>query len=538
MTTLQTTGVLLASDPENRRLKYRLLTYGEEGNTSAGRLTASAGSIQVPEDLAELVVNEEHDPRRPVGRLVSLTDSDVALDCEVDVARTRAGDDALELAASGLRKGISVELADIVVRAGQLLRGRLTGAGLTVRPAYPSSVLTASDVGELDDEDQTPTDPAPSEGDPTVDPKQNEGQALTASALAQILDGIKNMKNENPPEPPAGELTASEMSVGQLAELVASARNGGSRELVASALDTIAQPNVYDVLAQPAYLGELWRGRAYQQRFSPLLNRRPLTSATRVGWRFKDGMTPKVDVWDPAFIPTGEPGDANHTAAASTVLNTRAGAAYEMTDIPSNPVAAESVTFGVGRIAGGWRTDRVHKDLPTPGYWESFWREATEDYARKEDGLALAAIQKAASSVTATGSDAADAWSKLILGAAVVLDYCAPEWAIVGNDLWRELARTTEQERLAFLNSSLGLDNTDGQLASFTIVGAPYSRKDLDGTIVVGARNAVDLYTLGGAGQPPIRVSAEVVEKGAVDDAIFGYYSLDTVAPKALVKVV
>lgn len=148
MTAIESYGELLASSAEDLTLTYRLLPFGEEGHTNVGTIVASKGVVQIDSDIKSLVVNEDHDFRKPIGYFESITEEETGLTATVRLIDTQAGRDAHKLATSGLRKGISVEIAEPLIRNGNLMAGRLTGAGLVVRPAFSNALLTAADCGE------------------------------------------------------------------------------------------------------------------------------------------------------------------------------------------------------------------------------------------------------------------------------------------------------------------------------------------------------------------------------------------------------
>lgn len=147
MTNIQSYGELLAASEDDLTLTYRLLPYGEEGRTNLGSITASKGVLQIPADFKSLELNEEHDFKKPIGFFEAITEEDSGLTATVRIIDTSAGRDAHKLAKAGLRTGISVEIAEPLIRNGNLMAGRLTGAGLVVRPAFSNAQLTAADCG-------------------------------------------------------------------------------------------------------------------------------------------------------------------------------------------------------------------------------------------------------------------------------------------------------------------------------------------------------------------------------------------------------
>jgi hypothetical protein len=532
---LHTAGTLLAADVQARILRYLLLPFGKPGNTNLGKLTASAGSVTIPADVTGLPVNEEHDYKRPVGNFMSVTETAAGLEAAVKIANTRAGDDALELAAAGLRRGISVEIKAPVIRNGMLVAGELEAAGLVVKPAFPEALLMAADVGELSPEalgaqsaadaaqavadqlkdagnEAPPADQAPStdnvnatDKDATMTPELLAAlQALVAGKTAPAALTATPVVPDRAPAPGSAleSLTASLTAMGTITD----------PRLMAANLDTITQTDIFDKVNPPAYVGELNAARGYIPRYMPLVTPATLTGATLSGWAFTSGKAPTVGDCAPAF--------------SGTIPN------ETMNDIPTNEVAATPVTYTASRLAGGHRIDRIHTDLPSPDFWSAYLRESNDDFLRKLDAKVLTQIDTVNTAKTATGNDAASAWSKLVFGASWVLDYAVPTYAVVGNDLYRELLNSTALENLSMLNSSLGLE--EGTLANFSVVGAPVSNTGMNGKVIVGSKPATTLRTLPGG---PVRVDGVEVQKGAMDHGVFGYYMLYTPDARGVVKV-
>ncbi len=96
---------LTAADAKTRTISGRIVTWGEQGNTSAGATRFSAGSINMKQNVKLLL---EHDRTRPIGKLLSFESHAEGIDAQFKVAGTIAGDDSLLEAAEGLRDGFSV----------------------------------------------------------------------------------------------------------------------------------------------------------------------------------------------------------------------------------------------------------------------------------------------------------------------------------------------------------------------------------------------------------------------------------------------
>lgn len=494
-TKLRAAGQLLASSREDRVLRYRLLPFNEPGRTNKGQLLASAGSVEVPAEPQR--VNVEHDKTRPVGTMTTTEDAEGLL-AEVQVANTRAGDDALEEAESGLRTGISVELDRPVIRNGRLVSGKLAGAGLVADPAFPSAQLTASvpDEGTADTTQQ--------EGITPLEPQTPPAGTLTAESLNQLLASFASGSASGAPEGPDTSLHGVTTALSEF----------GRGQLTAAALDVVTKADVFDKVNVPQYVGELRTARRYTPRYIPLLGAQDLTSSTLTGWKYTDGKAPQVNDWTPGSTGT----------IPNEIHN----------DIPTNEVAIETVTATAAYLAGGHSIGRVHYDLPTPGFLESYIRESDDDFMRKLDARVLTNITTAANhtAVVSAGADATNVWTKLILGAHNVLEVDLPEWAVIGPDLWRQALATSKLEALELLSSALGLE--EGSLDKFRLIGAPVSATSLNGTVLVGSKSTATLHTLPGG---PTRVEAINVQKGAVDNGVYGYWGIINHQKKALVKV-
>ena len=483
MTTLTLAGELLAADAGPNRLSYRLLPFGEPGQTSMGTVTASAGTITLPD--APVVANIEHDATRPVAWMTA-TETPDALMATVEVVPTTAGTDLLAEARAGLRTGISVEIADPVIRDGALLSGTLTGAGFVTRPAFPSAQMVAADAGELDPEN--------TEADPAED--DAAGAAESESTVPETAAPVVETETETPltaglpqtlrPARPA----AARAAAGLFAAL--SDPNADRRQLLA-ALDQAVAADLLPTQAQ-AWLGEVYAQRTYVRRFTPLIQHGDLTALKAIGWRFVEGKTPEVD--DYAGFPA-EP--------------------------HSNEVDTESVTLDAARIAGAGSVDRAFLDFPSPEFWASYFRAVTNSYERKADYKVRDAIIAGARPVVAGAVPAgvATAAAYIVDGALAVInaEHDIPSFALVGSDLYRGLLLTRADDVVAFLTAALGLE--DGTLAGFKIV--PSSVATLAGKVAVGAKTAATQFELPGAS--PVRVDAVNIATGSADRGVFGYHA-------------
>ena len=502
-------GDLTAANDDGS-LSFKLLPFGEPGMTNKGKLTVKGpGIIKLPADPSTVHANFEHEFKRPLGKALTLEERQDAIYARFMPADTTAGRDWREEAKTGLRTGISVELKAPVVRNGELLAGELYGAGAVVKPAYPSAQLvTAAEVEDTGDLASALDDAAaaiaraqgtlkPEDEDPAGDPP-----------AASMLDNVNAAKADKetpdmskPAVPPLfasstpGSTSETDYSAGALyAALSAPEEN---KDLLA-AFSTVAKTTNFDIYSQPQYVGEITAAAPYQRRYTDLIRNTPLTSMKVKGWKFSK--TPIVDEYAGNFA-----------------------------EIPSAPVEIVPVEFNAGRVAGGNKVDRIHHDFPDAGFWSGYLRESTADYDRKTDNKVKAMLLAGATPVL-KGPDVAGVapgWSKLVDGILSIWTDYQPNFALIGADLYREMLLTTDKDKLAFLNASLGW--TEGDVNGFQFRPIPDA-----GTVIVGSKDSGELQELPGL----IRVSALDVSKAATDEGVYGYNGTWVRDARALVSVV
>lgn len=278
-----------------------------------------------------------------------------------------------------------------------------------------------------------------------------------------------------------------------------------------AALAPVTQGDVFDTVSVPEYVGELWEGRSPVERYAGLVKSAgPLTAYVSKGWRFAQG--PEVHPY-----------------------------AGNLADITSTPVEVETEEIRAFRLAGGNRLDRVYHDLPDAGFWDSYLRHSAQDYALKRDALIGYHLATNATEETfdpagvPTFYNGSVGWAQLVRGARIAMRKILPDFAVVGADLWEEMALTPREYALEYLSAQLGLDDS-GSLNGFRIIGAsdePITNIDgttfdMNGKVLVGTTGTTLLQELPGG---PIRVNAEVIDKGGVDHGVFGYAKIWTPTP-------
>jgi hypothetical protein len=96
---------LTAADSASRTISGQIVTWGEQGNTSAGPTIFASDSIKFNKNIKLLL---EHDRTRPIGKLIAHEVTDTGIVATFKIAETTAGNDALVEASTGMRDGFSV----------------------------------------------------------------------------------------------------------------------------------------------------------------------------------------------------------------------------------------------------------------------------------------------------------------------------------------------------------------------------------------------------------------------------------------------
>ena len=523
----------LYANTEDRVVTGLLLPYGEIGKTNLGRFAVEPSSIIIPADPDVVTLNVQHDHEEPVGRAVELTDTAAGIVGTFRIANTPEGDTVLAEIAEGTRSKLSAEVKNVVIRAGKAVGGVLFGAAVVEQGAFPSAALLAELAKDTPEEgDNVPEETLKAEILDIVEDVEGENIKIEVTpeevpdmVLVTTTDPetgevtqttfVEETQTEEEEEVnPMGAATAPETlqaaksapvneSLQTVVSKLASAAKSGSRSLFAeiaqrddakavtslfAALEDIGYDSVGSVginTHQPQWLGELWTGRTYERKFVPLISQAAMTALTMNAWRWTT--KPAVDVW------TGN-----------------------KTEVPSNTPVTESFEATGVRYAGAHDWAREFRDFGRTDVIESALRAMTESYAKATDLATVNALIDGATEVEAGTATSQVAWNRIMDGVEAIIDVAVPTFAIIATDLYRELLLTTDNNALAYLSASLGIESGSG--AGFAIV--PSDQLDA-GNVLVGAREAATSFELPGV---PIRVEAENVSLGGFDMGIFGYH--------------
>ena len=505
----------LTANREERMVTGLLVPYGEEGRTNLGRFTFDAGSVGIPTDLGGMSLNVEHAREDVIGHPVTLTETAAGIVGTFKIASTAEGDAALEDIASGTRKHLSAEVANVVIKAGRGV-GKLFAAALVAVPAFPSATLLAA-AADTDAPDTAPVAVL----EPDADGAIAIAATATPSTVTVTADDITTTFTEREADVPdatipdtlhAGAVTEPRpLSARDIGALLYARREGHlsmadfetklagqNGDSLFAALSDIKYDGtgglVQSINPVPQWVAEVWNATKYSQQFLPLFGHADLTAKTVTG-----------------FSWTTKPAGGDFAGNKGNV--------------PSNTIVAGPVTATADIYAIGHDIAREFVDFNVPGFFESYAAAVTEDYAKWADNKVVTKVVAGATALAgdalttlpgATGGTIGSALSAVVDGAVALITMgTLPDFALLAPALYKQALKMPRSNALAYLSAALDVD--EGTLGGFKIRG---SVAVPTGKVLVGSKSAATVYELPGS---PIRVDALDLARGGVDKAAFGY---------------
>jgi HK97 family phage major capsid protein len=177
---------LTAADAESRIIAGRIVQWNAEGNTSAGATMFEPNSIEFSKNV-KLVL--QHDQTRPLGKLMEWSQDDTGITASFKIAKTTAGNDALEEAATGLRSDFSVGVdveewnnkgGVMAISASKLIEVSLVTDGAIPGAEVDRVAAEDNKVSELDVQDETP--------------KTTEGEQVSDTTVPEVAPAAETVE--------------------------------------------------------------------------------------------------------------------------------------------------------------------------------------------------------------------------------------------------------------------------------------------------------------------------------------------------------
>jgi HK97 family phage prohead protease/HK97 family phage major capsid protein len=174
---------ITASDAETRIIAGRIVQWDAEGNTSAGRTKFLPNSIEFGKNT-KLVL--EHNRTKPLGKLVEWSQDESGITASFKIAKTTAGNDALEEAATGLRSdfsvGVEVDAWDNKDGVMAISASKLIEVSLVTDGAIPGAEVEK--VAATEAPGQAASESTP---EPQIEEPKTEGEDLVSETVSEAV---------------------------------------------------------------------------------------------------------------------------------------------------------------------------------------------------------------------------------------------------------------------------------------------------------------------------------------------------------------
>jgi HK97 family phage prohead protease/HK97 family phage major capsid protein len=495
---------ITAADVESRIIGGRIVAWNAEGNTSAGRTMFEKDSINMAKNI-KLVL--QHDTTRPLGKLLSYELDEIGITAEFKIAKTTAGNDALEEAATGLRSdfsvGVDVEEWDNKDGVMAISASNLIEVSLVTDGAIPGA-----EVAKVAAEDIEISEPSQEETQSTTEGEQVSNTVPEVAPAAETVEAAK--VEVKAATAPYTSITVRNPIVDKASYLEHSVRaslgNDESRMYVAAAADTSDNAG----LVPTRQLTEVINGISNADR--------PIIDSISRGALPDAGMTfeiPKITVAPTVAV----------AAEAGTPSNTDMNSAF--------------VSVDVKKYIGQQTFSLEILDRSSPAFFAELVRQMEFAYAKATDvavGTALIAggTDGGNRAALTTGalvsdfvSDAAVSIYKGTLGFAQNI--------VVSPEQWGALMGLVDSSNRPIFQQTINPQNAGGTLTATAIRGnllglnlrvstALNAGSGLgDDTLIVVNPEAYTWYE-----SPRLSLQTNVISSGQVQVAYYGYGAIAT----------
>jgi HK97 family phage prohead protease len=489
---------VLATDTDARTISGRIVTWGETGNTSAGKTIFAKDSIA----LKPVKLFIDHNMDKPIGKVLDFETTETGIEATFKIANTQRGNDAIVEAMEGLKDGFSVGI--------KLTEYDNTDEGLVVK----MSNLVEVSLVETPAIDSARVSEVAASDDPT---HEQEGSDMTDTPELQTENevSVEAAKVEAAKPTSAPVFTAprvdTNVTAGQYvhAQIKAQQGDNDARDLVA-ALE-VATVSENTGMVPPNFLRDI---------IGIIDDRRPFINSIERAALPAFGMKVNTPV----------------LGAQATVAETAEGAEFDSTDTV--------VTFqedSIVKFAGANIINVELLDRSDPSFLDLLLRELAASYAQKTDQYAIKAAMAGAAVSTATGI-----YPTIVDGIADSYDVIretpnnllvAPTGGYTGVDFAGLLAAVDLDGRPLFAaaapsnaNGLITQGSTNGTVAGLSLVVDPNHLAHTDGAkyAMVYPTRAMRFHESG-----TVQLRSNIVANGRVEIGIYGYAAVVNRFPSA-----
>ena len=492
----------LTADSASRTVSGKIVPLNvEAGSTNMGKVIFASGSIDIADPKAIKLLSQ-HDTKKPLGRMVSFSESENSIDAVFSISRSQRGTEALILAEEGLQSGLSIgaEVLKSKIKDGvtYVSAARLVEVSLVTEPAFKSAQVTDIAAEESDVEETI----QPTESETAV---ENTTPAVEATPVeAPAVEAARPTVSAAYFTKPRIEVTAAKYAENTIR---AALGDEDARQYLRAADDTTDNA-----------------GLVPTRQLSEIIN--PLGTTIR----------PSIDAISRGVLPdAGMTFEIPKITVMPTVGEVAEGAAFTETDQNS-----AFLSVSVKKYAGQQTFSVELLDRTSPAFFDELVRNMAAAYAKTTNAAVNAALISGATAdatTTVTYPTAAELLGIVARGSASVYAATAglpnpfARNMVVSTGQWSNIMSLNDAGRPIYTASQPM--NAGGQVAPTSLTGNvaglnlyvdPTNAGDGDGTILIVNPDAYTWYE-----SPTYRLRAESTAAGQVT---IGYYGFGAIATK------
>ena len=504
MSQIITFSAELTADSESRTVSGKIVPLNvEAGSTNMGKVIFASGSIAI-EDPKAIKLLSQHDNKKPLGRMVSFSESENSIDAVFSISRSQRGTEALILAEEGLQSGLSIgaEVLKSKIKDGitYVSAARLVEVSLVTEPAFKSAQVT--DIAAEESAVEETIQPTESE---TATVEETTPAVEATPVEAPAVEAARPTVSAMSYTKPRIELTAAKYAENSIR---AALGDEDARQYIIAADSTVNNP-----------------GLVPTPQLTELVN--PLGTTIR----------PSIEAISRGVLPNaGMTFEVPKITAMPTVAETAQGNAFSDTDSTS-----EFLTATVKKYAGQQTFSVELLDRTSPAFFDELVRNMAAAYAKATDAAVNAAIISGASldaTTTVTYPTAAELLGIVARGAASVYNATlglpnpfarnmivnTSQWSNIMtlNDSGRPIYNASQPQNAGGVVTPTALQ---GNVAGLNLYVTPNtaSGTDTDGSILIVNPDAYTWYE-----SPNYRLRAETTATGQVTIGYYGYGAILT----------
>ena len=493
----------LTADSANRTVSGKIVPLNvEAGSTNMGKVIFESGSIAI-EDPKAIKLLSQHDNKKPLGRMVSFSESDNSIDAVFSISRSQRGTEALILAEEGLQSGLSIgaEVLKSKIKDGvtYVSAARLVEVSLVTEPAFKSAQVT--DIAAEESAVEETIQPTESE---TATVEETTPAVEATPVEAPAVEAARPTVSAAYYTKPRIEVTAAKYAENSIR---AALGDDNARQYLRAADDTTDNA-----------------GLVPTRQLSEIIN--PLGTTIR----------PSIDAISRGVLPdAGMTFEIPKITQMPTVAIEPEGDAFSDTD-----QNASFLSVSVQKYAGQQTFSVELLDRTSPAFFDELVRNMAAAYAKATNAAVNAALISGASldaTTVAAYPTAAELLGIVARGSASVYGATAglpnpfARNMVVSTGQWSNIMSLNDNGRPIYTASqpmnaggAVAPTSLTGSVAGLNLFVDPTNGGDGDGTILIVNPDAYTWYE-----SPTYRLRAESTANGSVT---IGYYGFGAIATK------